>query len=165
MKLFLNNLPISSVLTSPFQGRSFLSFLPSSITCLLKNKNMKPFSFSLSLNPTKDKAHLSSPTQAASLLEGSTVFPSLLPLPHPFQSPNFPIYEQGFWKMMWQNQAFPFPHSQHFQKWDLFNPLWIQFRMNTSFANSLISPAQGTLAIHLHTLGGKMCLLFICLVC
>lgn len=31
MKLFLNNLPISSVLTSPFQGRSF------SLSCLLQS--------------------------------------------------------------------------------------------------------------------------------
>lgn len=42
--------------------------------------------------------------------------------------------------MTWQSQAFSFPHSQQFQKWDLFNLLWIQFRMNTSFANSLIPP-------------------------
>lgn len=132
---------ISSVLTLPFQGRSF------SLSCLLQ---LLAWSKIRGWNHFLSLCHWI-PPRTKQILVGSTVLPFLLPSPHPFQSPNFPIYEQGFWKMTWQTQAFYFPHSQQFQKWDLFNPLWIQLRMETSLTNSLIPPAQDTLAIQAFT--------------
>lgn len=141
---------MSSVLILPFQGKFF------SLSCLFQ---------SLAWLKIRIWNHLLSlchwiPPRTMQILVGFRVFPFLLPSPHLLQSPHFPIYEQSFSKMMWQNQAFSFPHSQQFQKWDLFNPVWIQCRMNTNFPNSLIPPAHGTLAIHLHILGGEICLFF-----